>query len=503
MNKVRVRFAPSPTGPLHMGGVRTALYNYLFAKKHGGDFLLRIEDTDQNRYVEGAEDYIVDALNWCKITVDEGVGAEGEFGPYRQSERKEMYRQYADRLIASGHAYYAFDTSEDLDQMRTNLKNAGVPSPQYNHISRETMKNSLSLSEDEVQFRLKNNEPYVIRVKMPRNEEVKLNDLIRGWVVVNTNNLDDKVIFKSDGMPTYHLANVVDDHLMKISHVIRGEEWLPSAPLHVLLYQFLGWECPLFAHLPLILKPDGNGKLSKRDGDRLGFPVFPTQWINPETDEVSSGYREEGYFPEAFTNMLAFLGWNPGTPQELFNMQELIESFSLERVGKAGAKFDFDKTNWFNQQYLRAKPGVELASLIIKHFNHEVDQKYLAEVCEIMRERATFAKDIFKESQFFFSSPSEYDAKTIQKKWKENTPQILTELAQALSTIDIFSAENVEAHFKSFMQDKELGFGTILPPFRLAVTGLGMGPSMFHICALLGKKEVLNRISVAVDTIKK
>lgn len=503
MNKVRVRFAPSPTGPLHMGGVRTALYNYLFAKKHGGDFLLRIEDTDQSRYVEGAEDYIVDALNWCKITVDEGVGSDGDFGPYRQSERKKMYREYADQLIASGHAYYAFDTSEDLDQMRTNLKNAGVPSPQYNHISRETMKNSLSLSEDEVQSRLENNEPYVIRVKMPRNEEVKLNDLIRGWVVVNTNNLDDKVIFKSDGMPTYHLANVVDDHLMKISHVIRGEEWLPSAPLHVLLYQFLGWECPLFAHLPLILKPDGNGKLSKRDGDRLGFPVFPTQWINPETEEVSSGYREEGYFPEAFTNMLAFLGWNPGTSQELFNMQELIDSFSLERVGKAGAKFDFDKTNWFNQQYLRSKTGAELGTLIVDHFDHEVDLKYLAKVSEIMKERATFVKDIFNESQFFFAPPAEYDDKTVQKKWKENTPQILTELAQALSKIDNFSAENIEKHFKSFMKEKELGFGAILPSFRLAVTGLGMGPSMFQICALLGKQEVLNRISVAVNTIKK
>ena len=503
MNKVRVRFAPSPTGPLHMGGVRTALYNYLFAKKHGGDFLLRIEDTDQSRYVEGAEDYIVDALNWCKITVDEGVGSDGEFGPYRQSERKKMYRQYADQLIASGHAYYAFDTSEDLDQMRTNLKNAGVPSPQYNHISRETMKNSLSLSEDEVQSRLENNEPYVIRVKMPRNEEVKLNDLIRGWVVVNTNNLDDKVIFKSDGMPTYHLANVVDDHLMKISHVIRGEEWLPSAPLHVLLYQFLGWEPPLFAHLPLILKPDGNGKLSKRDGDRLGFPVFPTQWINPETKEVSSGYREEGYFPEAFTNMLAFLGWNPGTSQELFNMQELVDSFSLERVGKAGAKFDFDKTNWFNQQYLRSKPGAELATMIVNHFDHEVDLKYLANVSEIMKERATFVKDIFNESQFFFAPPVEYDDKTVQKKWKENTPQILTELAQALSKIENFSAENIETHFKSFMKEKELGFGAILPSFRLAVTGLGMGPSMFQICALLGKQEVLNRIDVAINTIKK
>ena len=307
MEKVRVRFAPSPTGPLHMGGVRTALYNYLFAKKHGGDFLLRVEDTDQTRYVPGAEDYIVDALNWCNIKVDEGVGVGGELGPYRQSERKEMYRQYADHLINSGHAYYAFDTSEELEEMRERMKSAGVPSPQYNQVTRSSMKNSLSLSEDEVKTRIEAGESYVIRIKMPRNEEVKINDMIRGWVVVNTNNLDDKVIFKSDGMPTYHLANVVDDYLMKITHVIRGEEWLPSAPLHVLLYKFLGWSMPQFAHLPLILKPDGNGKLSKRDGDRLGFPVFPTEWVNPETNEVSSGYREGGYFADAFTNMLLSL----------------------------------------------------------------------------------------------------------------------------------------------------------------------------------------------------
>ncbi len=357
MNKVRVRFAPSPTGPLHMGGVRTALYNYLFAKKHGGDFLLRLEDTDQTRFVPGAEQYILDALSWCKIEIDEGLGKGGNLGPYRQSERKSMYRQYADILLEKGHAYYAFDTPEELDQMRERMKNAGVPSPQYNAVVRETMQNSLTLSDDEVKERLDRGDNYVIRIKMPRNEEVRIQDIIRGWVVVNTTNLDDKVIFKSDGMPTYHLANVVDDHLMQISHVIRGEEWLPSAPLHVLLYQFFDWDCPQFAHLPLILKPDGNGKLSKRDGDRLGFPVFPTEWTNPETSETSSGYREEGYFPEAFTNMLAFLGWNPGTAQEIFSMDNLVEAFSLDRVGKAGAKFDFDKTKWFNQQYLREKMG--------------------------------------------------------------------------------------------------------------------------------------------------
>lgn len=503
MDKVRVRFAPSPTGPLHMGGVRTALYNYLFAKKHGGDFLLRVEDTDQTRYVPGAEDYILDALKWCKIHVDEGVGVGGDYGPYRQSERKAMYRQFADQLVEAGHAYYAFDTPEELEEMRERMKNAGVPSPQYNQVTRTSMKNTLALSEDEVKRRLEAGEPYVIRIKMPRNEEVKINDLIRGWVVVNTNNLDDKVIFKSDGMPTYHLANVVDDHLMKISHVIRGEEWLPSAPLHVLLYKFLGWEAPLFAHLPLILKPDGNGKLSKRDGDRLGFPVFPTQWTNPETQEVSSGYREGGYFPEAFTNMLAFLGWNPGTPQELFSMEELIEAFSLERVGKAGAKFDFDKTKWFNQQYLRAKSGSELATLVQAFAEEAIDEAYLAEVCELMKERATFAQDIWEESQFFFEAPTSYDEKTLRKKWKEQTPAILTELRAVLNDIADFNSDNVEQSFKAFLEEKGLGFGAVLPNFRLAVTGLGMGPSMFQISALLGKEEVLSRIDAALSNIQK
>lgn len=504
MDKVRVRFAPSPTGPLHMGGVRTALYNYLFAKKEGGDFLLRIEDTDQTRYVPGAEEYIMDALSWCKIMVDEGAGVGGDCGPYRQSERKEMYREYADQLLASGHAYYAFDTPEELNEMRERMKSAGVPSPQYNQVTRSSMKNSLSLSEDEVQARLDAGDPYVIRVKMPRNEEVKINDLIRGWVVVNTNNLDDKVVFKSDGMPTYHLANVVDDHLMKISHVIRGEEWLPSAPLHVLLYQFFGWEMPQFAHLPLILKPDGNGKLSKRDGDRLGFPVFPTEWMNPETKEVSSGYREGGYFPEAFTNMLAFLGWNPGTPQELFSMNELIEAFSLERVGKAGAKFDFDKTKWFNQQYLRAKTGEELADLV-RPFAEDtsIDTAHLAAVCELMKERATFPKDIWEESRFFFEAPVSYDEKTVRKKWKEHTPAIMQELRSVLANISDFSATTIEASFKAFLEEKELGFGAVLPNFRVAVTGLGMGPSMFQISALLGKEEVLNRIDAALVNIQK
>ena len=383
--RVRVRFAPSPTGPLHIGGVRTALYNYLFAKKHGGDFLLRIEDTDQSRFVAGAENYIVDALNWCGIHVDEGVSAGGTKGPYKQSERKAIYRQYADQLIESKHAYYAFDTPEELTEMRERMKSAGMASPQYNAVTRNSMKNALTLPAEEVKARLDRGDKYVIRIKMPRNEDVKFEDLIRGWVSVNTNNLDDKVLFKSDGMPTYHLANVVDDYLMNISHVIRGEEWLPSAPLHVLLYRSLGWESvmPKFAHLPLILKPDGNGKLSKRDGDRLGFPVFPTNWTNPETGEESSGYRERGYYPEAFNNMLAFLGWNPGTTQELFTMQELIEAFSLNRVGRAGAKFDFDKTKWFNQQYLRNQTSEDLAkqlSPLLKKGGFDAENDYIGRV---------------------------------------------------------------------------------------------------------------------------
>lgn len=506
--RVRVRFAPSPTGPLHMGGVRTALYNYLFAKKNGGDFLLRIEDTDQTRYVPGAEEYVIDALKWCGITIDEGASVGGENGPYRQSERKPMYRQYAEQLIEAGHAYYAFDTPEELTEMRERLKAAGMAAPQYNAVTRSGMKNSLTLPAEEVQRRLDAGDKYIVRIKMPRNEEVKFEDIIRGWVSVNTNNLDDKVLFKSDGMPTYHLANVVDDYLMKISHVIRGEEWLPSAPLHVLLYRFLGWEdvMPQFAHLPLILRPDGNGKLSKRDGDRLGFPVFPTNWTNPETGEKSSGYRERGYYPEAFNNMLAFLGWNPGTPQELFNMEELIEAFSLERVGKAGAKFDFDKTNWFNQQYLRMNEGNVLAAQlkpILAEENLEADDTYLAQVCDLMKERATFVKDILKEGRYFFEAPTSYDEKTIKKKWKEQTPSIIKELRELLEELPSFDAESIGACFKSFLEEKELGFGAVMPGFRVSVTGLGAGASMNDIAALLGKEEVLRRIDVALNTIKK
>ena len=507
MSQVRVRFAPSPTGPLHIGGVRTALYNFLFAKKNKGKIILRIEDTDQSRFVKGAEDYIIKSLNWCGINFDESIVDGGDFGPYRQSDRKNLYFQYAQRLVDQGHAYYAFDSSEELSQMRDRMKKAGVPSPQYNSITRSSMKNSISLSKDEVKLKLENNEKYVIRVKMPRNEEVKIHDLVRGWVVVNTNNMDDKVIFKSDGMPTYHLANVVDDYLMKISHVIRGEEWLPSAPLHLLLYRYLGWESqiPKFAHLPLILKPDGNGKLSKRDGDRLGFPVFPIEWCNPENGERSLGYRESGYITDAFINMLAFLGWNPGTTKEIFSMQELVEAFSLDRVGKAGAKFDFDKTRWFNQQYLRAKSKENLSEdlqIILKENGVEEEDSFVQQVCEQLKERSTFVKDMWEEGKYYFEAPTSYDEKTIRKKWKEETPKYMSELKEILAGLSDFSSENIEVEFKKYMEENKLGIGKVLPAFRVSLTGLGMGPSLFDIAALLGKEETIVRIEKALNTIQ-
>lgn len=499
--EVRVRFAPSPTGPLHMGGVRTALYNYLFAKKHGGKFILRIEDTDQNRFVPGAEDYIVESLEWCGMTPDESVKNGGEFGPYKQSDRKGMYQEYAQELIDSDRAYYAFDTPDELNEMRERLKKAKVASPQYNALVRETMQNSLTLGEDEVKRRIEAGEPYVIRFKMPRNEEVRVNDVVRGWVVVNTKQLDDKVLFKSDGMPTYHLANIVDDHLMKITHVIRGEEWLPSAPLHVLLYEAFGWDAPQFAHLPLLLKPDGNGKLSKRDGDRLGFPVFPLEWVDPKTSEISSGYREKGYFSEAFINMLAMLGWNPGTPKEIFSMDELIESFSLERVGKAGAKFDPDKAKWFNQQYLRSKSDNELAlniEPIVNSLGYKKDREFLAQVCRLMKERASFIQEIVESGLYLFSPPESYDEKTTRKKWKAETPEKMLKLKNKFGEVD-FNSESLERTFKTFLEDEELGMGAVLPNLRLLITGKGMGPGMFDIMALLGKEESLKRMEVGID----
>jgi glutamyl-tRNA synthetase len=501
--RVRVRFAPSPTGPLHMGGVRTALYNYLFAKKNNGDFILRIEDTDQTRFVPGAENYILEALAWCGFQPDEGPQNPGKYAPYKQSERKHLYKQYADQLLEAGLAYYAFDTPEELNEMRDRLKAAKVASPQYNAITRNSMKNSLTLSEDEVKNRLDNGDPYVIRIKIPRNEEVRFHDEIRGWVVVHSSHLDDKVLFKSDGMPTYHLANIVDDHLMEITHVIRGEEWLPSAPLHILLYRYLGWveTMPKLAHLPLILKPDGNGKLSKRDGDRLGFPVFPLQWEDPENGSISSGYREKGYFPEAFVNSLAFLGWNPGTEQELFKLDELVEAFSLERVGKAGAKYDADKTKWYNQQYLRKKSNQELADLlapIIEKTGWNTNNIDLLAYVDLMKERAVFVEDML-EGSYFFESPTSYDEKTISKKWKDNSAEIVNKLIEVLNNIQDFTTENIEKDFKAFLEKESLGFGAVLPIFRVFITGLGMGPSMFAICSLLGKEESLKRLNVGLE----
>ena len=498
--EVRVRFAPSPTGPLHMGGVRTALYNYLFAKKNNGKFLLRIEDTDQTRFVEGAQEYILDALAWCGILPDEGPGIGGNHGPYIQSERKAHYAPKAQELVERGWAYYAFDTAEDLDQMREQAKQMKMPNWQYNSITRGSMKNSLTLPADEVAERIKNGDPYVIRFKMPRNRDVRFQDLIRGWVVVNTNNLDDKVLYKSDGMPTYHLANIVDDHEMEISHVIRGEEWLPSAPLHVLLYEAFDWDCPQFAHLPLLLRPDGNGKLSKRDGDRLGFPVFPTNWTTSE-GEIYSGYRENGYFSGAFINMLAFLGWNPGTPQEIFSLEELVEAFSLERVSKAGAKFDADKTRWFQQQYLRSTDNALLAKELKTQQGLTEDLSYLEKVCNVMKERATFVKDIFTEGDYFFQAPSDYDETVLKKKWKEDTHQIMTDWLNILKDIEPFNASNVENAFKNYLTEIDKGIGVVLPAFRLLVTGKAMGPSMFEIVEILGKEESVNRMEVGLQKI--
>lgn len=502
--KVRVRFAPSPTGPLHMGGVRTALYNYLFAKQHNGDFLLRIEDTDQTRLVPGAEEYIINSLKWCGMSPDEGQSVGGDYGPYKQSERKHLYKQYADQLINSGHAYYAFDTAEDLDRVRLMAKKAGTANWQYNNVTREQMKNSLTLPAEETAAKLAAGEPYVIRIKLPRNEEVKFEDMIRGWVSVNTNNMDDKVLFKSDGMPTYHLANIVDDHLMNISHVIRGEEWLPSAPLHILMYRYFGWEGtrPTFAHLPLLLKPDGNGKLSKRDGDRLGFPVFPLQWTDPETGAISSGYKEQGYFAEAFVNMLAFLGWNPGTEQEIFSMNELIESFNIERVNKAGAKYDHDKTKWFNQQYLRAKSNEELTELLMPMLaeqNISSTKEYSSQVIELVKERAYFVADIITEGLYMFEAPTDYDEKTLQKKWNSEAREHVSNLISRFSDLSEFNSSSIEACFSSYLAEKETGFGKVGPGFRLAVTGKGMGPSMFEICAILGKEETISRMQMALE----
>ena len=508
--RVRVRFAPSPTGPLHMGGVRTALYNYLIAKQKGGDFILRIEDTDQTRFVPGAEQYIIESLRWCGIVPNEGVGfGDGPYAPYRQSERKEqgIYAQYAEQLLKSGHAYYAFDSSEELELMRKQLEAAKAKNTSYNAITRQNMKNSLTLPEDEVKARIASGESYVIRIKIPRNEEIRLKDIIRGWVVVNSNELDDKVLYKSDGMPTYHLANVVDDYLMKITHVIRGEEWLPSAPLHVLLYRYLGWEdvMPEFAHLPLLLKPDGNGKLSKRDGDRLGFPVFPLEWKDPSSGEISSGYREKGYFPKAFINMIALLGWHSSGNQDLFTIDELIAQFSLDRVSKAGAKFDAEKTKWFNQQYLRQHSPAELAELWkteLTEKNISADAKFIEEACRLLQEKAHFLNEFWPLGNYFFEDPSSYDEEVIKKRLNTNTYSFLVKMNEAVQKANSFSAAESEELFKMVCTESGVKPGEVMQLFRVVISGQAGGPALFEIVALLGKECVTRRITAFTTTKK-
>ncbi len=502
--RVRVRFAPSPTGPLHIGGTKTALYNYLLAKKHGGDFILRIEDTDQSRFVEGAEEYINNAFEWLGIIPDEGVKQGGDYGPYKQSERKDIYKKYADILLKSGWAYYAFDTPEELDELRKEFE-ADKKTFSYDTHTRKLLKNSLMLDSEDVQRMIANEEAYVIRFKMPESVEIETEDIIRGTVRFNTSTLDDKVIFKSDGLPTYHLANVVDDYLMKISHVIRGEEWLPSLPLHVMLYKALGWEndIPKFAHHSLILKPSGSGKLSKRDGDKLGFPVFPLEWKAPNGD-VSSGYRESGYFPEAVINMLVLLGWNPGTEQEIFSIDELIEIFTLERITKAGARFDLEKAKWFNQQYLQQKSNKELAALfeqdLKKRGVHEELSK-IEKIVSLIKERSAFVSDFWEQSSFFFEAPIEYDEKTRKKFWKEQTPEIVTDCLKIISEVEDFSSSMIEEGIKVFVEKNELGFGKVMNPLRLAIVGAGKGPHLFDIMEIIGKKETILRLEKALRTI--
>jgi glutamyl-tRNA synthetase len=505
-----VRFAPSPTGPLHMGGVRTALFNYLFAKKHGGDFILRIEDTDQVRYVEGAEEYIMKSLEWAGIEIDEGIREGGKYAPYRQSERKEIYKEYIQKLVDTGHAYYAFDTPEELEEMRKRLEEGGSSNRQYNAETRIQMKNSFTVSPDEVNAYLKSGTPYVIRFKLPDNEPVNVQDIIRGEVVVNTTTLDDKVLFKSDGLPTYHLANIVDDHLMKITHVIRGEEWLPSLPLHVLLYRSFGWEedMPKFAHLPLLLKPSGKGKLSKRDGDQLGFPVFPLEWKDPETGEIYTGYKETGYLPQAFINLIALLGWNPGDDQEILSMHELIKKFDLEKVHKAGARFSPEKAKWFNQQHLIYTHNEYLRHYFVPLLEEKkiaFDVLYLEKVIGLVKERMVLLIDFWEQAGFFFESPKEYNQKAVQKHFKENTITLLLQVYDILEAIriDKFTTEHTEELIKSYIEDNELHFGSVLNPLRLVLTGTGGGPHLFDIVSTLGKEETLKRIMSGITAIHK
>ena len=501
-NNVRVRFAPSPTGPLHIGGVRTALFNYLFAKKHHGTFILRIEDTDQNRYVEGAEQYIVDALNWCHIPYDEGPGKNEKFGPYRQSERKDIYADYAKRLVDSGLAYYAFDTAEELDYHRKDHEAKGKTFI-YNWHNRDKLCNSLSLPKKIVEKKLADGDDYVIRFKSPKDETLHLTDIIRGDIKIDTNILDDKVLFKSDGMPTYHLANIVDDHLMEITHVIRGEEWLPSLALHQQLYTAFGWNAPKFAHLPLILKPTGKGKLSKRDGDKMGFPVFPMEWKDPKNGAVSKGYKEDGYFPEAVVNFLAFLGWNPGTEQEIFSLEQLINAFELERVHKAGARFDPEKIKWFNHHYLQVQEDSDLAKSF-KLQNQEltnIDTAYIALVIGLIKERATFVSDFWDLGHYFFKAPESYDEKAAKKAFKDDTPALLIELIDVIQHVSEFTVMNLQAVIKNWINAKEIGFGKVMMPLRLALVGTLQGPDVFEIMFMIGKTETINRIEKAVNSI--
>jgi glutamyl-tRNA synthetase len=505
--RVRLRFAPSPTGGLHMGGVRTALFSYLFAKKHGGDFILRIEDTDQTRYVKGAEEYIIESLKWCGIEPNEGVGfGDGSHAPYRQSERKELgiYAKYAQQLIDGGHAYYAFDSAEELDAMRKRLEAAKVVAPQYNSVSRQNMRNSLTLPEDEVKKLLDASTPHVIRLKVPRNEEIRFHDIIRGWVVVNSSQVDDKVLLKSDGMPTYHLAHIVDDIEMEVSHAVRGEEWLPSAPSHVLIYRYLGMEdkMPLFAHLPLILKTDGNGKLSKRD--KSGIPMFPLNWYDERTKESYVGYRESGFFPEAFVNMLAMLGWNPGTTQEIFSMEELIQAFSFERVNKSGAKFDPEKTKWFNQQYLRMKSDAALAALfipILKEKGITAEQHFVENVCRLVKEKAHFVSEFWSNGNYFFIAPSAYDADVIKKRWNEQSANFIKTVTESFKGLTSFTAAETESTFKETAEKVGVGAGQVMQLFRVCLSGVGGGPMLFEMVELLGKDEVVKRLETAINSI--
>nr|MBP7024448.1 glutamate--tRNA ligase [Bacteroidales bacterium] len=496
--RVRVRFAPSPTGPLHIGGVRTALFNYFFARQHNGDFILRIEDTDSQRFVPGAEEYINEALGWCGIKIDEGVKEGGPHAPYRQSERRQIYRQYADRLVASGNAYYAFDKPETLQKLRNEAENRGEAFT-YNYANRNSMENSHTLGEDEVRNRIEGGDQWVIRYKMPADEEVVMHDIIRGEIRVNTSTLDDKVLFKSsDMLPTYHLANVTDDYLMEISHVIRGEEWLPSLPLHVLLYRALGWEdkMPQFAHLPLLLKPTGNGKLSKRDGDKMGFPVFPLLW-KAENGEVYRGYREDGYFPEAFVNLLALLGWNPGTERELFNMEELIQIFSLERVNKSGARFDPEKAKWFNHQYLIRKGNDEVANLfmpILEQYGVQVQMDKLVRIVGLVKERVNFIHELWGQTSFFFERPLNYNSQTVAKFWNNDSSVMMNILVEKLSGISTWTALNIEQSVMELIGEKGYGMGKVMNTIRLALVGESKGPGVADICEILGKEETLQRI---------